>query len=658
MNKATFIFLTSISYLTANPFQATLENEISWLNEETFVISASKVKESIEKTPSSVYVITDKTIEEMGAQTLSDVLKIVPGIEISQSHIFNDKISVRGIQSRSSEKVLILLDGHSLNINLLNGGATGSYKTLPLEFIKRIEVIKGPASSLYGENAFTALINIITKKAKDINGSIITTKIGSNKTRSSNLLHSQKYKTASIVLNLKAEKSDGKSEFVKSDAINKSGYTNPYLSSSNAYLSITDDTGYYIKGNINTIEEGPRYGAAYVTNNKDKSQRRAYFVELGYKNKITNNSDIHIKTYYDNYKTENKWEVIPNRVAYVGIENVKIGFDSLIKTKKDKYILVSGFSAEKQEIKNPWQKMNWNPTTENPFTSTASYNIIDYSDSSTNYIKEVDRKFWALYSEFIYDINRDLRLNLGIRYDNYTDFGGTTNPRIGLTWKINKNNNFKLSYAEAFRAPTFSELYNTNNPSIQGNENLKPETVKTLEITLENKSIKNLKLSGTLYNTEIEDLILLENTIQTNKNSVISKGVELELNYNLTRGSYLTANYTRKSVKNKTTNEDIVDISKNTAFVSLNKRINKYINFYTDVQYTGSQNRLNTDTRDKVSNSIITNGTILIKNFKSKNISLKFSVYNIFNETTFDSSTPYDYPISGRTYIGEFTFKF
>jgi len=656
MNKFTVFLLSSLSYIYANPFQSTLENEISWLKEETFVISASKVKENIEKTPSSVYVITDTMIENMGALTLTDVLKTVPGINIIQSNIYNNKISVRGIQSHTSEKVLILLDGHSLNSDLLNGGGTSAYKTLPLEIIKRVEIIKGPASSLYGENAFMALINIITKKAEDIEGSEIHTIFGSNNTRSANLLHSTRHNTKSIVINLKTEKTDGKSVFVKSDAINKSGYTNPYLSSSSAYLSIIDDLGYYIKGSINNIKESSGYGVANILNKRDLSKRSSYFLEIGYKNPISKTLDIHLRTYYDNYKIENKWEVTTDRIAYVGNENEKTGLEAILKTKKDNYIIVSGFSIEKQSLKNPWQKMNWNPITENPFTTTAPYDIVDYSDS--NFIDEVDRNFWAFYNEFIYDIDTNLRLNLGIRYDKYDDFGDTINPRIGLTWKVNKNNNFKFSYSEAFRAPTFAELYNKNNPSIQGNKNLKPEAVKTTEVTFENKSIDNTKFSSTLFNTEIKDLIVLENTIQKNKNRVTSQGIELELFYNLKRGSYFTANYTRKKVVNKITNEDLTDIPKNTAFMAFNKRLNKYFSFYTDIQYIGSQTRLKTDIRDKVPSSIINNATLLIKNFKSKNLSIKLSAYNIFNTTTYDSAEPFDYPISGRSYMSELTYKF
>lgn len=90
-----------------------------------------------------------------------------------------------------SEKVLILLNEHSLN-SLRNGGATVQYDKINLENVERIEVVRGPASALYGENAFTALINVITKKAEDIDGTIASVKLGSYNTKTFNLLFGKK----------------------------------------------------------------------------------------------------------------------------------------------------------------------------------------------------------------------------------------------------------------------------------------------------------------------------------------------------------------------------------------------------------------------------------------------------------------------------------
>ena len=135
--------------LTANTFETTLDEEREWLEEETFVVSASRVKENIKKTAASVSVIDDKMIEAMGANTLLDVLRTVPGLGVHQSQLFVNEIESRGVKTWFSEKVLILLDA-SKPSRPRNGGATLQYDTLNLQNVERIEVVRGPASALYG----------------------------------------------------------------------------------------------------------------------------------------------------------------------------------------------------------------------------------------------------------------------------------------------------------------------------------------------------------------------------------------------------------------------------------------------------------------------------------------------------------------------------
>ncbi len=89
---ATLLILPAI--LLSNPFELTLENEISWLQEETFVISASRVKENIKKASASITVIDEDTINKMGANNIMDVLRTISGLGISQSNIYMDKIAV------------------------------------------------------------------------------------------------------------------------------------------------------------------------------------------------------------------------------------------------------------------------------------------------------------------------------------------------------------------------------------------------------------------------------------------------------------------------------------------------------------------------------------------------------------------------------------
>ena len=105
----------------------------------------------------------------MGARTLTEILVIVPGMDVIKEAGFGTvEFGSRGIR-RTVEKIKILVDGHSLNTPF-DGGAASFFDDLPLNNVKRIEIIRGPGSALYGDNAFHGVINILTKSASDIDG--------------------------------------------------------------------------------------------------------------------------------------------------------------------------------------------------------------------------------------------------------------------------------------------------------------------------------------------------------------------------------------------------------------------------------------------------------------------------------------------------------
>jgi len=648
-------------WLLANPFENTLDNEQKWLEEETFVVSASRVKEDIKKTAASVTVIDEKMIEAMGANTLMDVLRTVPGLGVHQSQIYVNEIESRGVKTWFSEKVLILLDGHSLN-GLRNGGATFQYDTINLENVKRIEVVRGPASALYGENAFTALINIITKKAEDIDGTIASLKMGSYNTQSYNLLFGKKIDDVSIAANLNYVRSDGYKAFIAQDSIGNSGYTNPTTDKTSLHLNV-ESKGFYFMGQYTDRKEGPRFGVAKVLSERTLFNYKSYFLEAGYKKELSQTFSLHTRLYYDNNTPKNKIEVFPKGfpapiytdgiLAISSAEEEKKGVEALLTYKHDKITLISGLMYEKQSLSNPREVQNYHPITLAPFPT-----LVDLPEALRS-ITEVDREVYAFYTELLYDVNEDIRVTLGGRYDHFSDFGGNFSPRGGVTWQANDTNTFKFMYGEAFRAPTFAELYNRNNPTVIGNPDLNPEKIKTFELSCINSDIDNTELTLTLFHNNLSDIITINSTGQhINNGDIKTKGVEAEVKYNIGRGSFIMANYTYQDPHNETRNAPMPNVSKHKAYIGGNYRIDKMYNLYVDANYIGKQFRSGTDTRKEVGSSVITNATLLMKDIFVEDFKLRLSVYNIFDKQRYDSSTPFDYPLPERSFMAELTYKF
>lgn len=137
------------------------------------VTTIGRKRQSVNHIPAAVYVITQEEIRRSGATTIPDLLRLVPGVEVAQIDNANWAISIRGFNYRSSNKLLVLVDGRTVYYPIYSSVFWDAQDTL-LEDIERIEVIRGPGASLWGANAVNGVINIITKRARDTTGSLVS----------------------------------------------------------------------------------------------------------------------------------------------------------------------------------------------------------------------------------------------------------------------------------------------------------------------------------------------------------------------------------------------------------------------------------------------------------------------------------------------------
>src|SRR6266496_643700 len=144
------------------------------------VYSASRHLQSMEDAPSSVSVITADEIEQHGYRTLADILRTVRGFFVTDDRNYSS-VGVRGFARPGdfNTKLLLLVDGHRINDNVYDEAMIGTEFPVSLDLIQRIEIVRGPVSSLYGSNALFAVINIITKRGQDLNGLELSADAGS-----------------------------------------------------------------------------------------------------------------------------------------------------------------------------------------------------------------------------------------------------------------------------------------------------------------------------------------------------------------------------------------------------------------------------------------------------------------------------------------------
>jgi iron complex outermembrane receptor protein len=137
------------------------------------VTSVSKKEQSLSRTAAAVFVITQEDIERSGATNIPDLLRMVPGLDVAHINGSNWAISARGLNGQFSNELLVLIDGRNVYTPSF-GGVFWDTLDLPLENIERIEVIRGPGASVWGENAVNGVVSIIRKKAGDTKGGLVT----------------------------------------------------------------------------------------------------------------------------------------------------------------------------------------------------------------------------------------------------------------------------------------------------------------------------------------------------------------------------------------------------------------------------------------------------------------------------------------------------
>ena len=187
---------------TSTTTEQQLQEEVLYLNEETISI-ASRYEQPISKAPSDVYVITDEDIGNSGATDIPTVLRRISGLEVMQMTGADFNVSVRGDNQPSANKLLlVMVDGRSIYVDV-QGSVLWKAIPVTLPEIKRIEVQKGPASVLYGFNAFDGIVNIITKSPEEMTGATAQVGGGAYGTISSAAVYANRYKNVGLRLLLR-----------------------------------------------------------------------------------------------------------------------------------------------------------------------------------------------------------------------------------------------------------------------------------------------------------------------------------------------------------------------------------------------------------------------------------------------------------------------
>ena len=517
----------------------------------------------------------------------------------------------------------MLLDNHPLNTPIAGDAMSARFDRLPIKKIKRIEVVQGPGSSLYGGNAFLAMINVITKKGEDIKGAeaTVTTEFDSDglAVRRYNMLYGDEYDNGwQISVNINSINGDGVTREVDKDFFGESGDADTSEKNYAIDINISKDR-FNFNGRYYNSESGDAFDIAYILTENSKLENEHGFGDTSYE--IISMPDIvdSVRGSADKWKGDHCY-FISDQDSLIGYHSYRVTVDTYAYTGElrnvytgfSQHQIVSGATYRFEEIKNRhlWADDIYQPD---------------------NWILPTDRNIWPVYINNKYQITQEIQATVAGRYDNYSDFGGSFNPRLGLSWQLTPKYKIKMQYGTAFRAPDFASQYSTSNPLAQPNPDLDldPEEITTYEVGFVAHFNQRFLIQTTIFRSEVEDLVgtgAVGSIQWENADYLTSKGFEISYHYNMTSRLSLNGNYTYAHL-DYSPNYQQPTVSEHTGSLEANYQFNSFLHLNFNSFAHDKAPRAAGDTRGDLDGYIILNSTLIAK--ITEHIEAQLSVYNL-----------------------------
>ncbi len=637
---------------------STAEEELLlFFDEEELFITATKIPQTLFKAPAIVSVITDDEIKDMGARNILDVLNRIPGFHVTQGYYGKDEIEVRGIKTTDSEKVKILIDGHSVNDNY-SGGAVWSFGNLNVSNVKRIEIIRGPGSALYGSNAFSGVINVITKTGADMNGLSVTVGVGSFNSRKLNLQAGKTFNDLDIALSFNSERTEGDSPSFGKDAFGNTGDADNEDKSYDVQLKVA-----YNDFTLNTKfvnrERGDYLNVVNANTDFGYIDREQYFAELGYSHTFGERTEIAVKAYVDHLHWKSLFEMYSSGlIAGPGIKERTMGVELHLDYKvTEKNLFTLGVMREQRKQYEVIFQGNFDPSGN---TSGLFDSVRDIS-SLGNWNREEKRDISAVYLQDVWSVTDDFELTVGARYDNYSDFGNTTNPRAAAVWALTDDWNLKVLYGKAFRAPSFEQLYNTNNPAVKGSD-MDPETMETFELNISNRFREKTKTKLTYFRSNFEDEIRLVSGMYENSGGAKIQGVEFEMAHKYSKVNAFYLNYTYQDARDWETGDVLQDVAAHKGNIGFNHQFAGRYTLNSNIFISSERPRAKGDSRDDMPSYALVDVALRADDVVYKNLGVRATVHNLFDKAYSDpapqGSVENDYVREGINIMFELSYKY
>jgi iron complex outermembrane receptor protein len=562
-----------------------------------------------------------------------------------------------------------------------------------LDNVARIEIIRGPGSALYGADAYSGVVNIITKTAKDINGTKLGARGGSFDTWNTWAQHGGKWGELDVAAYVNVGGTDGFKKTLRednqtgldsrfgTDASLAPGPVNTGYDSVDANLDLAYDkwrlrSGYKLRDNVGM---GVGFSSALDPIGKDATEQVNADLSWNDAQLAKNWGAGFIASFLHNQEEGSNYHMFPagTRLGPLYYPDGMIGSPG----RWERQIRVSGFVNytgftdhnlrlgvghddlslyKARTLKNFYLNPTGIPIPTGP--------VSDYGDIQPHILPHTrTNNYFYLQDEWSFA--RDWTLTAGVRYDSYSDFGTTVNPRLAIVWAVDLDLTAKFQWGRAFRAPAFNEQYGVN-PSAGGNPDLKPETIDTYEVDFSWQARRDTQVNLSLFQYDLAQIISVvanpapaPGLTYQNTGKQVGRGLELETVWDATSSLRLTGNYSFQTSIDETHHQDAGYVPHHHVYARSDWRFMEPWLLSGQINWVGDRKRAYGDARPPINDYTTFDLTLRTMN-STRGWDFAASIRNLFDATVLEPSLapgtaiPYDLPMAGRSFYLQAGYQF
>lgn len=594
--------------------------------------TASKHAQDASDTPASVTIVTRADIRAYGYRTLSDVLQSVRGFWVN-SDLNYSYLGIRGFARPGdyNTRVLLLVNGHRINDNIDDGALIGTEFPLDIDLVERIEIVRGPGSSLYGTNALFGVINVITQQPPIIPTVEVSVEAATRFTRKARITVGLPQILDGAVFSASMYRSNGNRnlyfpELDSPDANHGLAHNVDGDRYSSAFTLI-HWKHFQLQSSIGSREKLIPTGS-YGTIFNDSSNRTTdtnRFSELSYQRDFVSGLQLASRCFYDGY-------------AYKGTYAFALEGARVLAYHHS----ASESGGTETHFSSPLGHHNFvTAGTEFRYNLTQTQRAGQAESPIPTFQSHQQSNVYALYAQDELRVTSRLLVNAGLRFDHYSTFGSTMSPRIAAIFHADQKTAIKYSFGQSFRAPNAYELFYSDTVSQEANPGLQPEKIASHNLSVERVLTPTFHVVAEAFYNVLsqmldEQLDPVTNIYHfVNVSSSSGKGLEFQLDAQH-KGTKGELTYTVQRSIDRQTRAELADSPQQIAKIKVQVPFPPALLAGFGLQYVSPQR---TPSGANIANSLSMNLTVSTRK-PIRGFDLLASCYNLVNRNNYDPPSP------------------